>query len=164
VTNQRGIRVDTQAVIQQQLLEVGIGTELINVESSVLFGSFSEGGIIAVGDYDLGQWSQTTSFPDPNTSVFLCSQIPTPESPEGGNYRGYCNPELDALFDQANQETDPAARTELFHQISRLIYDEYIYVGIWYDADNWEISTRLENVRINALYPFWNITEWDLAG
>lgn len=164
VTNTRGIRVDTQAVVQQMLADVGIGTVLVNHSSDIFFAGYAQDGPVARGDYDISQWSQTTQFPDPNTSIFLCSQIPTPERPEGGNYRGFCSPELDALFDAANRETDPAAREALFHDISRYIYDQYIYIGIWYDADNWQVSKSLTGVRINGLYPFWNISEWDKVG
>lgn len=162
VTSTRQIRVDTQAVAQQQLAEVGIGTELRPLESG-LFDGYAEGGMVATGDYDIAQWSATTQFPDPNTSVFLCSQIPTEESPEGGNYRRYCNPEVDALFAQANQAVDVADRTALFNQISELIYNDYVYLGIWFDADNWEISNRLTGVRLFSLDPFWNVYEWDLT-
>ncbi len=163
VTNTRGVRIDTQAVIQQQLMEVGIGTELITYESDIFFGGYGEGGPIALGEYDIAQWSQTTNFPDPNTSIFLCSQIPTEESPEGGNYRGYCNPEVDALFAEQATITDFDARVAVFHQIDELLAQDFVWVGIWHDPDNWQISNRLENVRINALYPFWNVTEWTVS-
>ncbi|MDX1992794.1 MAG: peptide ABC transporter substrate-binding protein [bacterium] len=163
VTNTRGIRSDTFALAQQDFAEIGIGLELITYESDIFFGSYSEGGPVAIGDYDIAQWSQTTQFPDPNTSIFLCGQIPTPDAPDGNNYRSYCNEEVDALFEEANRTTDLEARTALFHQISELIAQDFVYIGIWYDADNWEISNRIENVRINALYPFWNVTEWTLS-
>lgn len=163
VTNTRQIRADTQAVVQQQLAEVGIGVELLSVESSALFGGYADGGLPATGQYDIAQWSATTQFPDPDSTVFLCNQIPTDESPEGGNYRRYCNPEVDALFAQANQAVDAGERTALFNQISEMIYNDYVYLGIWFDADNWEISNKLTGVRLFSLDPFWNVYEWDVT-
>ncbi|MBC7870574.1 MAG: peptide ABC transporter substrate-binding protein [Chitinophagaceae bacterium] len=163
VTNMRGIRADTFALAQQQYADLGIGLELTQYESDVFFGGYGDNAPVALGEYDIAQWSATTFFPDPDTSVFLCSSIPTPENPEGSNYRGYCNPELDALFVEANSTVDPAARIALYNQIDEMIAQEYIWIGIWHDPDNWEIANTLQNVTINALYPFWNISAWDLS-
>ncbi len=160
VSNTRGIRVDAQAVFQQQLAEVGIGVELVNYPSDIFFNGFADGGPIALGEFDFAQWSQTSSFPDPNTTVFRCGQIPSEDSPEGSNYRGYCNPEVEELFALSEQETDYDARVALFHQIDELIAADYVFIGVWYDADLWVVSGPLDNVAVNGATPFWNAADW----
>lgn len=162
ITNTRQIRVDVQAVVQQAFAELGIGIELINYPSDVFFNGYAQGGPAAIGDFDIAQWSQTGSFPDPNTTVFLCDQIPTDESPDGNNYRGYCNPEVDALFEEANRTTDTQARIDLFHQIDRILTDEFIFIGVWYDPDLWVVSGDALNVAVNGATPYWNAAEWDV--
>jgi peptide/nickel transport system substrate-binding protein len=73
VTNQRQIRLDIAAIVQQQLGEVGIGVELINYPSDQFFGGFAEGGPVSTGQYDIAQWSSAPGgFPDPNTRAMLC--------------------------------------------------------------------------------------------
>ncbi len=162
VTNTRQVRVDVQAVVQQAFEELGIGVELINYPSDIFFNGYAQGGPTAIGDFDIAQWSQSTSFPDPNTSTFLCSQIPTDENPEGANYRGYCNPEVDELFAAQAQTTDFNDRVALFHEIDRILNEEFIFVGVWYDPDLWVINSRVSNTAVNGVSPFWNAAEWDV--
>ena len=54
-TTTREIRKEIQAVFQQQLLEVGIGIELINAEN--FFDGYAEGGPAATGQLDLFEYS-----------------------------------------------------------------------------------------------------------
>lgn len=163
ISNTRQIRVDTMAVFQQQLAEVGVAVELINYPSDIFFSSYLEGGPVSVGDYDIAEYSTNSAFPDPDTSQFLCSQIASDESPDGANDRGVCIPELDALFAAQSQETDPQARIDLFHQIDQLIHDQYIFLGIWYDPDVYVVSDRVQNTAINGVTPFWNAVEWSVS-
>ena len=163
VTTTRGIRVDTQAVVQQMLADVGIGVELITYPADVFFGGFASGAAPAVGDFDIAQWSQNTQFPDPNITTYLCSMIPTEESPDGNNYRRFCDPEVDELFERQAVTTDFDERVEIFHEIVQRIADQHIFLGIWYDADLWVISDRVVGSDVNGATPFWNIAEWDLT-
>jgi peptide/nickel transport system substrate-binding protein len=163
VTNTRQIRVDVQAVFQQQLAAVGIGVELQNFPSDIFFSGFADGGPVSLGEYDIAEYSTTSAFPDPDTTQFLCDQIPSEESPDGLNDRGYCNPEVDALFALQSQTTDPAERVAIFYQIDEIIASEFVFLGIWYDPDLWVYSSRLENVRISGADPLWNVAEWTVT-
>ena len=161
VTNQRQIRKDVQAVVQQMWASVGIGAELVN--SDILFNSFGDGGPLATGAFDIGEWSDVGSFPDPDTSYWLCSQIPTADNPDGFNYEGYCSEEMDALFAQQAATADPDARREIFFEIQQKMVDEVLWIGMWKDPDLWSLSTRLSGVRLSGATPFWNAAEWDVA-
>lgn len=160
VTTDRQIRQDTQVVAQQQLAEIGVELVLENYPSDIFFNGYADGGPAATGQYDIAEWSQNPSFPDPDTSVFLCSQIPTEENPSGQNWTGYCNEELDALFAQQATTTDPAARIEIFHQIDEMFSQDVVWVGVWHDPDLYVYNQRIEGVRLNGVNPFWNITSW----
>ena len=61
-TTTREVRKEIQAVFQQQLLAVGIGTELINAEN--FFDGFADGGPAATGQLDLMEYSTAANFPD----------------------------------------------------------------------------------------------------
>lgn len=164
LTPPRQVRMDTQVVVQQAFAEIGIGVVLENPSYDIFWNSYGSGGPIATGQYDIGQWSSSPdAFPDPNTVGFSCGEIPSPEQPEGNNWNYYCNPELDELITLQAQTTDLAARTELWYQITEIMAEELIWMGMWTDPDNFPISNRLLNVEVNGTTPFWNAYEWDIA-
>jgi peptide/nickel transport system substrate-binding protein len=163
-TNQRELRKSIQAVVEQQWNEVGIGAELANYSSDIFWNRFNDGGPMALGDYDVAEYSSVmNAYPDPDTDVFTCAQVVNADNPDGTNDQGYCNPALDELFKQQAVSTDPAARKELFNQIQQIMYDEVVYVGMWKDPDLWSVSSRLKNVKFSGVYPFWNAYEWEIS-
>lgn len=160
-TTIREIRQDIQAVVQQQLKDVGIEIELMSQDSDIFFGSYSDGAPVALGEVDMMEWSDGTYFPDPDTDYWLCSQLPTDENAFGYNYFG-CDEELDALFQEQLTTIDPAKRTELIQQIVRITHDQVYWLGLYVDPDYWIVSSRLKNVKFSGVTPFYNIMEWDL--
>ena len=161
VTNQRAVRKDIQAVTKQAWGELGIDVQLSN--SDILFNNFAEGGPVATGQYDIADWSDTGSFPDPDSSKWLCTEIPSADNPEGNNWQFYCNEELDALFRKAASTVDQQARIQVFHDIQQIMYDEVVWIGLFKDPDLWSISTRLTGVKFSGATPFWNVAEWELT-
>jgi peptide/nickel transport system substrate-binding protein len=162
-TTTREIRTDTQAIVQQQLAAVGVGVELLTYDSSIFFGGYADGGPMATGQLDIGQWSTVASFPDPDSLAFLCSEIPSDERPAGTNWAANCDEVLDALFQKQATQVDFAERQETFYQITRHIFDNVYWLGVWQDPDIWAISSRLTNVKISGATPFSKISEWDVA-
>ena len=161
-TTTRQVRKDTQAVFQQELLAVGIKVDLQNFDSDIYFAGYAEGGPAATGQLDLFEYSTVANFPDPNSSDFLCSEIPSDETPSGVNWEGWCDPDLDALFQKQATQLDFKARQQTFYQISKMIYDKVYWLGIWEDPDWYAISSRLLNVKFSGATPFFNIAEWDI--
>jgi len=165
ITNTRQIRRDIQAVAQQQLAEVGIEVIIENYESNVFFNGYAEGGPAATGQYEIAEWSSSPdAFPDPNTSRFQCDEIPTEETLSGGNWNYFCDPELDELFEAQRVETDTQARIDIWHEIDQRVYDSYIWVSVWHDADIWVIGADLANVNLNGVMPFWDVVNWEVSG
>lgn len=162
-TTNREIRQDTQAVIQQQLAEIGIGVELLSYDSDIYFSSYGEGGPAALGELDMFEYSTSTQFPDPDTADYRCSEIPSDESPDGTNWAALCDEELEALFARQATETDPADREATFHEISRMIYDKVYWLGLWQDPDVWVVNSTISNAEISGVTPFFNIMEWELT-
>lgn len=162
-TNQREVRKQIQAIVQEQLGEIGIGIDLVNYESDTFFGAFADGGPMAVGDLDIMEYSDTTDFPDPNTVYFICDEIPTAEYSDGTNYQGLCDKDLDALFAAQASEIDSAKRTEMFHEITRIMYENVYWLGLFPDPDLWAVGPRVQNAKFSGVTPFFNIAEWDLS-
>ena len=158
----REVREQTQVVAMQYLADVGIGIEIANNSYDTMWNSYGAGGPIAIGNYDIAEWSTTGDFPDPNYSDWLCSEIPSDESPEGGNWYGICDEELDALFQAQAVEVDPDKRLQLFHDIGKIMTEKVYWLGVWHDNDLWTINKHTGNVKISGADSFWNCWEWDV--
>jgi peptide/nickel transport system substrate-binding protein len=161
-TTTREVRADTQAVAQQQLAECGIKLEITGYSSDVFFGSYGEGGPCPTGELDICEWSANPAYPDPDSSRWLCSEVPSDEFPDGNNDQHLCDETLDGLFKLQATQIDFAERQQTLWEISRYMTENVIWLGVWYDPDIWAVSGRLENVRISGGNPFFSINEWDL--
>jgi len=162
-TEGREVREQTQVVAMQMLADVGIGVEVMNGSYDVFWNSYGEGGPIATGQFDIGEWSDSFNFPDPSENQWLCSEIPSDDSPDGSNWYGICDEDLDALFQAQEVEVDPDKRIEQFHEIGRIMNEQVYWLGVWHDNDVWTTSKRAQNVRLSGADPFWNCFEWDVV-
>ena len=165
VTTTRELRKNVQAVVEQQWKQVGIGAELVNYSSDVFWNGYNDGGPQAQGLYEIAQFSSVQdAYPDPDASSgWTCDQITSADNPEGGNNQGYCNPEIDKLMAEQATTLDPVKRKELYNQIEQILYDDYVYIGMWSDPDLWSVSSRLKGVKFSGVYPFWNAHEWEIV-
>lgn len=162
-TTTRAIRQDTQAVAQQNLAECGIRFEPIGFSPDVFFQSYGGGGPMATGQLDIGQWSASEAFPDPDSSRWLCAEIPTDDYPDGNNDQKICDEELDQLFRLQASQIDFEERQQTFWRIGEIMHENVYWLGVWQDLDTWAVSSRMENVKISGASPFYNIAEWDIS-
>jgi peptide/nickel transport system substrate-binding protein len=162
-TTNREIRQDTQAVAQQDLAEVGIKLELLSFDSDIFFSSYAEDGPSANFSLDIIEYSDSPNFPDPDTSVWRCSEIPSNENPAGVNTSGLCDERLESLFALQETQVDFSERQQTFYEITRYIFDQALWIGVWQDPDLFGFSSRMVNVKISGATPFFNIAEWDMT-
>jgi peptide/nickel transport system substrate-binding protein len=160
-TNIREVRQETQAVIQQQLADIGIKVELFSYEDDIYFANFGEGPA-ASGDLDIMEWSDGPVWPDADIYYWLCSEIPTKEYPAGTNWFFLCDEELDALILQQATQVNADERQVTISKINQLFHDKVYIIGLWQDPDVYAVSPDLLNVKFSGVTPFFNIVEWDL--
>ena len=152
------------ASMQQMLADVGIKMDMVAETSEVLWASYDEAGPLATGDYDMTHYSDGLwYFPSPDTSYFLCSEIPTEENPWGYNWYGICIPALDELFTAQAVEINPEKRVEMFYQIGKIMYDETLIIPMYTDPDVWAVNRRLKDVKFSGVDPLMFAWEWDVA-
>jgi peptide/nickel transport system substrate-binding protein len=162
-TTTKEVRQNTQAIVQQMLAEVGVGTRLLNYDSDIFFASYGDQGPSYTGELDIMEWSDVpTAFPDPDIAYWLCSEIPSDESPQGINAQFICDEELDALFQQQASQVNTDDRIATFQKISKLMYDQVYWASIWQDPDIWAVGKRLVDVKLSGSTPFYNIETWDI--
>jgi peptide/nickel transport system substrate-binding protein len=163
-TTTREVRQEFQAVAQQQLAEVGIKLEISNYDSDLFFGTYADNAPVYTGELDMQEWSDSPSgFPDPDIYYWLCSEIPSPDSPSGTNSFFLCDEELDALIQLQATQLDAAERQQTISQINQIFFDKVYWLGLWQDPDVWAVGTRLTGVKFSGVTPFYNITEWDIT-
>jgi peptide/nickel transport system substrate-binding protein len=161
-TTSRQVRQDTQAVAQQDLAAVGIGTELLSYDSDTFFLGYQDNGPSANFSLDIIEYSDSPDFPDPNTVTWLCSNIPSDADPAGSSPTGLCDEKLDGLFQKQKTQVDFAQRQQTFYEITKYIYDNAFWIGLWLDPDLFGFSDRMTGVKMSGATPFFNIAEWDI--
>ena len=144
-----------QQLIQQNMKDIGIELKIQNVPSNTLFGGYSDGGLIQVGNYDIVM-SRDGYFLDPIewVSYFTTSGIPNAQSPDGWTYAHWSNPQFDQLAIEAAASLDPSVRQPLYNQIDQIFRDTRLALPL-YQAPRFNAwSTRLHGVTWDYFNPY----------
>jgi peptide/nickel transport system substrate-binding protein len=127
-TTTAAFRRDIQAVIQQQLALIGVGIQLENFPATEFFGSWANNGITATGEFDIGEWAQstalTTSYNETVNDGAACSQVVSADNPSGTNNTGFCNEEMDELARLAVTSSDRDEVVAALNRIQEIWRDE----------------------------------------
>jgi len=162
-TTIREDRQDVQAVVQQDLADVGIKLDVNPVDDTLYFASYADNGPAARGEFDIQEWSDGPLFPDPDIYYWLCDQIPTDENPTGENWFYICDEELDQLIRLQSSQVNPLDRRDTISRINQLFYEKVYILGMWQDPDVYAVGPRLRNVKFSGVTMFYNIADWDLV-
>ncbi|MCH7809162.1 MAG: peptide ABC transporter substrate-binding protein [Chloroflexi bacterium] len=122
-----------QAVIAMWEQELGI-TVTIEQED---FGLFLRD--IDDGNFEMFSLGWIADYPDPQN--FLDIKL---HSQSSNNEAGYSNPEVDALLDQADRETDEATRLELYQQAEELIVDDMPWAPLYHGKASYLVKPYVE--------------------
>jgi len=161
-TTIKEIRQDAQAVIQEQLAQVGIQVDLGSYDADLYFAGYGDGPA-ANGEVDIMEWSDGPLFPDPDIYYWLCGEIPSDDYPTGSNWFFMCDEELDALIQLQATQVNVADRQQTFTQINQIFKDKVYWLGLWQDPDDWAVGPQLQNAKFSAITPLYNIGEWTIT-
>ncbi len=151
-------RERTEVVIQEQLRAVGIDLAIRNYDATRFFGSYTDGGILQRGEFQLGMYAWI-SQPDPNAStLWSSSQIP----PNGQNQTRYRSARMDELMRLGVATTDRAARKRIYFEAQELLIRDAPVLPLvrWVHLDPY--PRDLLNVRPNPSGQgnCWNAWAW----
>jgi peptide/nickel transport system substrate-binding protein len=154
---------DTQAVIQQQLKDVGVEMRIRNLSLPILFAPYRQGGIWAVGDYEMGGWFHGLRNPDPDLSVRFASwERPSDRNPTGAQWYHYANPRVDELLRRQARVFVDADRKRMVDEIQRVIANDYAVIYLWKHAEFYAVRQGVENFKPKAWGNFyWNMYQWE---
>jgi len=112
---------------------------------------------LPASDYDIALFAWvSTPLLSSNTSIYVAGG--------GQNWNAYANPDLQALFDQANAEFDAAARADLMNQIDQILWDDMATLPLFQFQEMVAFSDTVSGVVFNGpLGVTWNANEWAIT-
>jgi peptide/nickel transport system substrate-binding protein len=171
-TSTNSVRQKTQALIQQWWKEIGVETELKNVEAAVFFGGDPASPDTLNKFYtDVQMFTNGPDNPDPQQylSNWLCQVdgeyvIQTPANNWGGsNTERWCSPEYDALYESLKSATGDE-RAQIAIQLNDMLVQNYVAIPLVFRAS---VSAHANSLVGPAISGFeseeWNIEDWHRA-
>lgn len=91
------------------------------------------------------------------TADYTCSTV------DVSNYANYCNPEVDALLEQARPLSDLQARYEIYRQIQQILHEEAVNPFINYTEQIFAYANHVENWQPHLLEYYLLTTQLDVS-
>lgn len=135
------VYADLAGYIARQLEETGIPVVVEVIPKSLLLERTAQ----STAPFFRASW--IADYPDAENylSVFYG------KNPAPPNYTRYKSPVFDALYEQALQTTNDAARYTLYQQMDRLIMEDAPVVPLWYDEVIHLVNPKLKGFTPNGL-------------
>lgn len=164
-TSTNAVRQDFQTLIKQWWSEIGVATELRNIDASVFFGGDPGSPDTYQKFYaDVQMYASTFDGTDPEAYLanWQCAQIPSPENQwQGSNMSRYCNEAYNALVAQMQTTGELDKRAELAKSMNDMLMQDYVMLPL---VDRGRVSAHsntLGGVRLNIWdSELWNIADW----
>ena len=164
-TSTNRIRQDFQALLKQWWSEIGVETELRDLDASIFFGGDPQSADTNQKFFaDIQMY--TTSFdgadPEPYFNGYRCGEEPRPATQwQGSNIPRYCSEAYDQLLDTLAKTADSDARANLIETINNQLVEDYVLIPLvdrgYVSAHAQSLGGVLLNVNDSAL---WNIADW----
>ncbi len=160
------VRQDFQALIKDWWDQIGVETELRNVDSSVFFGGDAGSPDTFQKFYaDTEMYANNFDGTDPQSylSMYRCGNEPKPSSQwQGENINRFCNEEYDALLDELAQTGELEKRGEIAKRLNDIITKETMTIVPLVDRGRVSAhSNSLGGVALNTWdSELWNVADW----
>ncbi|MCB0010928.1 MAG: peptide ABC transporter substrate-binding protein [Anaerolineales bacterium] len=167
-TSTNAVRQGYQSFIKQWWAEIGVDTELRNIDASVYFG----GDVASDDTYtkfftDVEMYTSGPNGLDFGTHLadYTCARINGADNNWfGGNVTRYCSEEFDALIAEFNAEGDTARRQELVIAMNDHLVQNYVMIPLTGRGSVNACSNRVIGCRSNAWSnSLQNIADWTEA-
>lgn len=167
-TSTNPVRQDTQALLKQWWSEIGVETELKNVDGGVFFGGDqSSPDTFQKLFADIEMYTNNFAGTDPEAYMgrWACGEIPTPSNNWlGSNMPRYCDPAYDALVVKMGETAALEERAEIAKQMNDMLMQAGAIIPLVHRGDVSAHSNRLDGVRMNSWdSELWNIADWTRA-
>jgi len=170
-TSTNPVRQKTQALIKQWWSEIGVETELKDVDAAVYFG----GDVASPDTYnkfftDVQMFTNGPSGTDPQSYLanWLCKNSDGSLNIAnagnqwlGNNVERWCSEEFDALFQELTETAEPEQRAEIAKQLNDMLVQNYVILPLVFRGSVSAHANSLQGVRVNGWdSEMWNIEDW----
>ncbi|RMH44259.1 MAG: peptide ABC transporter substrate-binding protein [Alphaproteobacteria bacterium] len=164
-TSTNAVRQDFQALIKQWWAEIGVATELRNIDASVFFGGDPGSPDTFQKFYaDVEMYANNFDGTDPEAYManWRCDKIASPETQwQGENVPRFCNAAYDALTDAMARTASIEKRAELAKMMNDILMQNHIMIPL---VDRGRVSAHsntLGGVVLNTWdSELWNAADW----
>jgi peptide/nickel transport system substrate-binding protein len=170
-TSTNAVRQSNQDLIKAWWTEIGIETELKNIDSSVFFGGDPASPDTYQKFYaDVQMYANNSGSSDPQSYMgnWVTEQMPTPANQFGGqNIQRFQSDEYDAIWAQLAAEADLQKRAEITIQLNDLLVQEGSIIPLIWRGDTAAVSNEIQGIgdSLNGWdSQYWNIQEWTRSG
>jgi len=164
-TSTNSVRQAAQALIKQWWEEIGVETELRNIDAGVFFGGDPGSPDTFQKFYaDVQEYANNFDGTDPEKYLgdWVCDEIPGPQNQwQGGNISRWCNEEYDALHAEMGTVAGQEARAEIAIQLNDMIVNSPSFIPLVHRGRVSAKSNSLGGVLMNPWdSELWNIADW----
>jgi peptide/nickel transport system substrate-binding protein len=164
-TSIQPLRQAAQEQVKLDLEAIGFAVELKQIDASIFLGPPKDTTDTRRQFYaDFEEFAFSNKSPDPTAYMagWVCDQAAQKENDWSlPNWSRYCNPEFDALFNQATAELDPDKRTELFVKMNELLIQDVAVIPLVNTTQPMAVSVDLKGYDTTLWdVEVWNIADW----
>ena len=164
-TSTNSVRQGTQALLKQMWGEIGVETELRNIDGAVFFGGDPASPDTFQKFYaDIQMYTNNFDGTDPEAYLagWVCGEAPGPENQWlGSNVPRACVAEYDALVRELAGTAELERRAAIAKALNDiLVQHQYMIPLVWRSRLSAK-ATSLKGVRMNAWdSEIWNVEDW----
>ena len=162
-TSTNAVRQDFQALIKDWWSQIGVETELRNLDASVFFGSDPGSPDTYQKFYaDIEMYANTFSGTDPQNYFggWVCDEAPRPETQwQGNNMPRYCDAAYDELHEKLKSTADAGERAAIGKELNDMLMQNYVMIPLVQRGRVSGQATSLGGHVLNV----WDSELWDIA-
>ncbi|MDC0948768.1 peptide ABC transporter substrate-binding protein [Gammaproteobacteria bacterium] len=164
-TATNAVRQDFQALIKQWWSEIGVETELRNIDASVFFGG-DPGSPDTYQKFfaDIEMYANNFDGTDPEAYManWRCDDVPSPETQwQGNNVPRFCSESYDAMVAEMSAAGELSERARLAKAMNDQLMQEYVVIPLVYRGRVSAHANSLGGVVLNSWdSQLWNIADW----
>ena len=164
-TSTNSVRQGTQALIKQMWGEIGVETELRNIDAAVFFGGDPASPDTYLKFYaDIQMYTNNFDGTDPESYManWSCSDIPSPEKQWlGSNIPRVCDAEYDAFIAEMALTASLEERAAIARRMNDILVQNHYVIPLIWRAKISAHANTLQGVRMNPWdSELWNAADW----
>ena len=164
-TSTNAVRQDFQALIKQWWSEIGVETELRNINASVFFGGDPGSPDTFQKFYaDVQMYANTFNGTDPQSYLGngLCDKAPRPDTQwQGENISRFCMEEYDTLHAELTRTADLNERASIGRALNDMAVENGLMIPLVHRGRLSAHANTLGGVVLNVWdSELWNVADW----